>query len=341
MALPARRPTLPDVAKAAGVSPATVSRVLNGKDYVKESKRIAVTQAMEQLGYRPNQIAQSLRTQRTLTVGFVVPNFTNEIYAALAEGAAQVLEPTGRTLLVSTAGVDGHRQTTVVRNLIHRDVEGLILSLADEAAEPVIALLAAADVPMVLVDRDAPSVVGADRVLVDHSGVTAAAEELRGLGHRQVLLLAPPEVIRPGREVATAFRSVFPEGRVEHVPLTYDAGLAVIEDALAADADTRPTGIIVCGTNVLVGVMTAIRQRGLRVPTDISLIGYDESAVSHLYEPEIDTISRDTVGMGVAAAELLLSRIDDGRDEPAVTEIRSQYLRASSVGRPPSARRAV
>lgn len=335
-----RRPTLRDVAREAGVSKSTVSRVVNGEAYVIEAKQNAVVEAMERLGYSPNPIAKSLRTQRTWTVGFVVPNFVNEIYASLAEGAAQVLEPTGRTLLVSTAGVDGHRQLEVLRHLIHRDVEGLILSLADESERPVVELLAAADVPIVLVDRDAPAVVRADRVLVDHSAVATAAAELRSLGHRRVMVVAPPEVTRPGREVAGAFCSVFPDAQVRHVPLTYDAGIETMRAALAGDPGERPTALVVSGTNVLVGIMTVIRENGLRIPEDISIVGYDESAVSHLHEPHIATISRDTIGMGVAAARLLLERIDEGREEPKVTEIRSRFVRAGSVGPPPADRRA-
>lgn len=335
MAARSRRPTLLDVATAAGVSKSTVSRVVNGEGYVTEEKRSTITSVMERLGYSPNHIAQSLRTQRTYTVGFVVPNFTNEIYAANAEGATQILEPTGRTLLVSTAGVDGHRQLDVLRSLINRAVEGLILSLADETPQPVVELLASTDVPIVLVDRDMPAVKAADRVLIDHSAVAEAAAELRRLGHRRVLLVAPPEQIRPGREVATAFRSVYPRGRVRHVPLTFDAGQRTIGQALAEPPGRRPTGVIVCGTSVLAGVVTVVRRLGLAMPEDLSLVGYDESAISQLYDPQIATISRDTIGLGIAAGELLVSRIDDGRRRPMVTELASHYFTASSVGPPP------
>lgn len=325
-------PTLLDVAERAGVSKSTVSRVLNDHRYVSPASRESVLQAVMELGYRPNSFARSLRTQRSLTVGFVVPSLRNDVYAALAEGASKVLEPTNRTLLVSISGNDARLEFNAIQHLIARNVEGLILTLADERSREVVRLLRESATPIVLVDRDVPSVSGADRIMVDQTSVTDAARNLEALGHTRVALLTPPEAIRPGREVTRAFREVYSDAEVIHGPLEFEHGRSAVESLLASK--DPPTALLVAGTQVFAGAMKAIRDAGLAIPEDISIIGYDESVFSQLVSPGIDTITRDILGIGTLAGQLLLSRLDEGRTDPVEVSIATRYIKRYSVGSP-------
>lgn len=330
-----KSPTLLDVAKRAGVSKSTVSRVLNDHRYVSHASRESVIQAVLELGYQVNSMARSLRTQRSMTVGFVVPSLRNDVYAALAEGASKVLETTNRTLLVSISGNDAQMEYNAIQHLLARSVEGLILTLADERPREVVNLLRQTTTPVVLVDRNMPGVANADRILVDHEiSVTTAALRLKDLGHTRVALMVPPASIRPGIEVSKAFTAVFPEAQVIHGPLIFEHGRSVLRELL--DSPEAPTALLVAGTQVFAGAMRAIRDSEYRVPRDISIIAYDESAFSQLLTPGIDTITRDVLGIGTMAGQLLLSRLDEGRVGPVEVSIPTRYIVRESVGPPKS-----
>lgn len=334
-AITQKKPTLIDVAEKAGVSKSAVSRVLNGTGYVSHDARKLIEEAMGALDYRPNTMARSLRTLRTMTIGLAVPTFVNEVYAALAEGATSVLERSGRTLLVATSGVDGHRELEIIDQLLSRHVDGLMLAIADESNKAIRDRIAAiTQIPVVLIDRDiGPSRV--DRVLVDHwPGIVAAAKELKRVGHRRIAMIAPPETIRPGREAAAALASVYPRAPVTHVPLTFEAGRNAAVNLLDLSDRSRPTAIIVCGTTVLAGVIDAIHSRRLTVPRDLSLIAYDASALARLSSPRIATITRDIVGIGIAAAELMVSRAEGSRPGGQVVSVATSYMPAGSVAEP-------
>lgn len=329
----AKNPTLLDVAERAGVSKSTASRVLNDDRYVSHASRESVMQAVVELGYKPNSLARSLRTQRSMTVGFVVPSLRNDVYAALAEGASKVLETTDRTLLVSISGNDAHLEYNAIQHLLARNVEGLILTLADERSREVAGLLKNSTTPQVLVDRQVPGVTNADRILVDHeTSVTKAARRLKDLGHTQVALMTPPVTIRPGQEVTRAFIAIFPDAEVVHGPLVFEHGRSVVARLL--ESEFPPTGILVAGTHVFAGAMMAIRDADLRIPDDISIIAYDESAFSQLLSPGIDAITRDILGIGTMAGQLLLSRLDEGRTDTVEVSISTHYVERESVAPP-------
>jgi LacI family transcriptional regulator len=333
---PTRKPTLHDVANLAGVSKSTVSRVLTEDKYVSSEARRSIEDAMRTLGYSPNTMARSLRTMRTMTVGLSVPTFVNEVYAALAEGATNVLERTGRTLLVATSGVDGHREVEVIDQMMSRHVDGLMLALANERSVATRRRIAAIDrIPIVLIDREIGNNHWLDHVLVDHwVGVVAAAKDLRRHGHKRLAMLAPPQSIRPGREVAAAIRTVYPDARVDHVPLTFSAGKAAADSLTEGRRDKWPTAVIACGTTVLAGVIDSFHARNLDIPRDMSLIGYDASMLATLSSPRIATISRDIVGIGVATAELIVARLSGAVHQGRTIEVNSVYQPAGSVGPP-------
>lgn len=322
------RVTLLDVAKRAGVSKSTVSRVINDDPYVGLVAHRVVTEAMNELGYQRNEVARSLRLQATGTIGLIVGSLRNEFFGRVAHGVDQVLSDTGRTLLVGGSNGELERERQVLHEFVRRGVDGLIIALADDRSPEARKELRRAAVPTVLLDRNATG-VRADSVLSDHrSGMEEALADLRAHGHRRIGLLAPPTSIRPGREILGAFGE---RGPVRH-GRTEEFGHAATLEVL--DAPDAPSALIVCGTRVLEGTLSALEARGLRAPNDLSLVAYDESAAARFHHPAISTLARDTEQLGELAARLIVDRIDTGREQPKKAFVPTRYVRRGTVTSP-------
>jgi LacI family transcriptional regulator len=328
-----RHPTLRDVAERAGVSKSTVSRVINDDPYVGLEAHRAVTKAMAEIGYRRNEVARSLRLRSTGTIGLIVGSLRNEVFAAIAQGVDRVLSESRRTLLVGSSNDDPDSEQRVLHEFLRRGVDGLIISLVDDRSKQARRELGQAGVPIVLLDRDAQG-ISADRVLTDHrTGVTAALDDLVRHGHRRVGLVAPPETIRPGREVRKAFADALDDPRrVRCGPLTeafgHDASLELL------DEPEPPTALVVTGTRILVGVLSALAERGLAAPTDLSLVAYDDSAAARFHTPPISALVRSTERMGEVAAQLVTDRIESGRDQSRKMVLPTVYEPRGTVGPP-------
>ncbi len=329
-----RRATLHDVADRAGVSVSTVSRFVNGNDYVSAAAADAVAQAMQDLQYAPNAMARSLRTRASMTVGCVVPNMLNHVYAALADGLDDVIATTSRTLLLATSGADGHREAQAIRRLIERSVDGLVVQTTTDRSTSLAELISQAAKPVVLVDREFETEVADDYVLVDHSGVADAAYALRAAGHETALLIAPTPHIRPGREIVVAFRSVYPDGIVLSGALTTSTGERAAARLFESAREDRPTAAIICGIPVVAGVIARLQEYGVQVPRDLSVVAYDDSPVTRIHQPNLATISRDLSSMGTAAAQLLISRLDDPGLPPRTRTITSRFHPTESIAAP-------
>jgi LacI family transcriptional regulator len=328
-------PTLHHVARKAGVSKSTVSRVVNNHPHVSLVARETVLKVMAEIGYQPNGIARSLRTRATMTVGLIITQLRNEVFAAIGQGVDRRLSQFGRTLLLGSSDGDTDREYKLIRNLLQRGIDGLIVSLADERAPSVRAALAEAEVPIVLLDRDARG-VAADRVLCDHrGGISAALTDLQAHGHRTIGLLALPEYVRPGREVRAAFiAGGMRADLIRSSQPTEEFGYQATRDLLALRR--RPTALIVSGTQTLVGVLSAITELDMTVPGDLSLIAYDESPAARFHQPPISALIRDSEQMGERAAELVMERIDGRRNELRKIVVPTRYVQRGTVVAAPS-----
>jgi LacI family transcriptional regulator len=323
-------PTLHHVARKAGVSKSTVSRVVNNHPHVSLVARETVLKVMAEIGYQPNGIARSLRTRATMTVGLIITQLRNEVFAAIGQGVDHRLSQFGRTLILGSSNGDSEREYKLIRNLLERGIDGLIVSLADERAQSVHAALAEAEVPIVLLDRDARG-VAADRVLCDHrGGIAAALSDLQAHGHRTVGLLALPDYVRPGREVRAAFIAGGMSSELIRASLpTEEFGYNATRELLALRR--RPTALIVSGTQTLVGVLSAISELEMTVPADLSLVAYDESPAARFHAPPISALIRDAELMGERAAELVMERIDGRRTQLRKIVVPTRYVQRSTV----------
>lgn len=313
------RATIHDVARAAGVSIGTVSRVINRRGRTGSSTQQRVNKAIATLGYRPNTVAQSMRTQTTRTVALLVHDIGNPIFATAARAAQSELERADYLLVLASAGANS--EASAVRLLGQRRMDGIIGFLRREDDAETLAALREFDGALVLFDRAMD--VTADVVLTDHAGgMNRATRHLLDLGHRDIALVGGASSIFPGRERVRGFLEAF-QARGLAPPLhlirdqSLEAAYGFREASGLLHGEARPTAIIAAGNQLLEGVLAAVRAAGLAIPRDISLVGFDDSAVARLALPPVTVVERDVAQMGTMAAQMLLERLRLGREHPA------------------------
>lgn len=305
--------TIHDVARRAGVSAATVSRWLAGQQ-VRSAD--AVRHAVEELEYRPNASAQSLKTGRRGTVGVVVPDITNPFFSAVVKGLERAI-PDGRfRMLLASSDESADREAEILADLNGR-VDGFVLAPANEQDRSPLKLRQAG-VPVVLLDREVTGGELYDVVLVDNvGGARAAAGHLVGLGHRRIGMINGPDDTTPGRERRTGFVEGLAEAGVRVDPahdLTGDfreeSGRRLTHRLL--DAPTPPTALFTANNQMTIGALKALRDRGVVVPDELSIIGFDDVSLGSLLQPPLTCVTRADEEQGELVMRLLLERLSGG-----------------------------
>lgn len=307
-----KRPTIRDVAIEAGMSLVTVSRVLNNHPSVKASTRIRVEEAMRVLNYQPDAAAQNMRREGTRTIGFLIPDFSNGVNATIAQTVGILMQQAGYTLLLACSDSNPQFEVEALRKFRQQRVDGIILVTTDERNDDIRRTISQAECPIVLIDRDMD--VEADRVLTNHeSAMREATRLLIDMGHQDIGLIAASPSIRPGRvrmeaflqEMAEAGLSPPPE-RIHAVGETFAHGhRATIEMVMGE----RPTAIIAAGNQIVYGAILALREQGVAIPDDISIIGADHRMLAAVSIPRLTFIDRNLIDVGERAANMLLDRI--------------------------------
>ncbi|MFC1406472.1 LacI family DNA-binding transcriptional regulator [Streptacidiphilus sp. N1-10] len=320
---------LAEVAKRVGVSEATVSRVLNGKPGVSDTTRQSVLTALDVLGYeRPTQ----LRGVRARLVGLVLPELQNPIFPALAEVVGGALVQLGFTPVLCTRSAGGLTEAEYVTMLLDQQVSGVVFCgglSADEYRQ-----LLGRGVPVVLLNA-AVDYLGFPQVSTDDTAaVQQAHAHLTSLGHRRIGLLVGPEDHTPSERKVAAFRALAPAGSrqpVAHALFSFEGGQAAAAELLAAGA----TGLV-CGSDVLaLGAIRAARRAGLRVPQDVSVVGYDDSAFMNYTDPPLTTLRQPIEAMAKAAVTLLVNQMGGNAPTPKELLHEPELVVRSSTGPAP------
>ena len=310
------RPTIRDVAAAAGVAVGTASRALNRSGRVSADAVAAVTQAARRLGYEPDAIAQSMRTRSTGVVGLLVSDFANPLYARILGAVEARLQQDGVALLLANTHNDARQERRLIDLFRRRRVDGLILGPCENENPALLDELAHQHLPVVALDRDLGT--AGSGVHVDHfGGAQQVARYLLGLGHERVALLTSGPVLRPGRERIAGFTAAYAERGRKPDPAMIRAERSAMEfafsEALALlSAPKPPTAFVCLGTRILSGVLQGLRHAGRTVPDDASVVSIGDTDLSQLFSPAITALTWDLDAVGHALAELLLRRL--GRD---------------------------
>lgn len=332
--------TIYDVAKKAGVSSATVSRVLNNLPNVKPETRERVMAAIRELNYEVNLLASALMTKQTRTVGLIVPDISNPFFAEIARGVEETAVDRGFNIVMCNTLEQVEREARYVQILRQKHVDGIIFAsayLQDQSVKS----LKEAGFPMVMISREVEN-LEADSVRTDDfEGGFQATRYLIGLGHKHIALLAGPLRTTPSLDRKKGFQAALTMAELEFDPdLAFDgefnmeSGRAMAEQLLATGKEF--TAIVAGNDMIAAGAIKVLRQHGYRVPDDVSVVGYDRTVLAEIIEPELTSVAQQMDEMGRQAMELLLNRINGtNTGEPVQVVLPPRLVIGGSSARPP------
>lgn len=331
------RVSLEDVARLSGVSTATVSRVLNGSTTVKTARREAVEKACEELGYVINRAARTLASRRSMTIGAVVPTLATETFSRPLAAFQQLIHQAGYTLLLANSNFDLDTELKEVNKLIEYGIDGLML-VGNSHHPRLWQYISQQGIPCIQTfsnDSEKPS-VGYD----SENAAEVIANHLLELGHRKfaVIVGTPPSNDRVSERLKGT-RRAFQQHNLALADSHLIDNAFTMDDARKAvfrllDGPTPPTAFI-CGNDLLAfGAMRAARERYLRIPGDISIVGFNDYEYAEHLEHPLTTMRIDLASIGTHAAEYLLYTLN-GLPAPKHTRIKSELIVRSSTGTAP------
>jgi LacI family transcriptional regulator len=330
------RVTISDVARAAGVSKQTVSRVLNDRSELSPDTRERVLGVIRELGYRPNVAARSLLSGRSFTLGLVIPDLKNPFCIDIADGVQAAAREAEYHVLLYDTSESVELETQSVRLLHERRVDGIILCSSrlpdDRLAETIRGVG-----PVVLVNRwaNAPDVaqIGADYV----QGASLATRHLIELGHRRIGVLTLAVETANSQAKLRGYRQAMQQAGLAVTPNMIARTTNSIEGGVAGadwllDQEERPTAIVSYGDAVAIGVLHACHRRGLKIPDDVAVIGFGGSEITAYLEPPLSTVQIENREMGYQAVRLLLDRVGSAAAAPALVRTEPRLIvRASTA----------
>jgi DNA-binding LacI/PurR family transcriptional regulator len=334
------------LAKHLGISRWTVSRVLNGHSGVKEETVRKVQKAVRDLDFQPSALARGLRGGQTATVGVCFQDLDSPVMAMRAASLQQRLREEGYHTVIELSGTSAELERGAIRRFIGHRVDGIVLIFSRLTADdPAIRLLERENTPCFWVDPEHP--VPGDKVMLDRSrSMKLVLEHLTGLGHRRFALLGidprnrfgmlripglqqyAPEF---GLDFERDFTLVFHPGETKH---TFEYGYELAGELIERSAGNLPTAIIALNDRIAIGAINRLREEGIRVPEDISVVGYDNIAVAEHFFPTLTTVDHQTDRMMDLAVRGLLERLDPGNSEtpPHESSIHPKLVIRKSTG---------
>ena len=300
-----------DVAKLAGVSPITVSRVFTGKIVVEASTRQKVLDAASELNYRPNLIARGLRNRSGRLIGLMVPEIMNETFAAYISNIEESCVKRGFTMILGNSHENPETEQHVLRNFIGMNVDGIIVSQVSDSSAVMNAIVSAR-IPVVAIDRALEDNRFDEVLLANRLAGELVAEYLWSQGHRKVVCIGGPESISLSRERLDGFRSFFAAKGLPIVSFScrdfeFESGIACVNDLESRSVEF--TGIWAQNDTLALGAMVALGRFGRRIPDDVSIVGMDDTRTAHMVTPALTTVRQLYQEISEAAVDLLLNRI--------------------------------
>jgi LacI family transcriptional regulator len=340
--------TIRDVARHAGVSTATVSRVLAGIGRPRPEIVTAVLAAVSELEYRPSAIARSLKLRSTRTLGLIVTDIENPFFPELVRAADDAAHDRGYTILLGSAADDGERAMRYLDLMVDRRVDGLIVA-SSAVTERHWAWLLRAPVPVVVVNAE-PGALGVPVIASDNTaGTRLAVEHLVALGHRQIGYISGPAAYTAAGPRLVGFQKACLDAGLPAEASPVVAGQARVdsgEHGVARLLEIQPAMTAICCYNDLtaIGALRALRAMGRSVPEDVSVVGFDDIAAAAWVDPSLTTVVQQKGAMGRLAverlAEAISSAVPAGLAAPEVVRLPVTLLQRRSSGPPHDARRA-
>jgi LacI family transcriptional regulator len=306
--------TMREVGERAGVSAMTVSRVINGREGVDVETQKRVEAAIAALDYVPNRIARGLISQKTQTIGLIVPDVVNPFFAPVVRGAESAARKAGYRVLLCNSEGDLRLEREYIEDLVSHRVEGLLLAPASDRSRSAILSLLRGGFPLVLIDRALPD-TDCDLIVSDNAvGAKRLVEHLVAVGHRSIAHVTDSEDTSTGRERLQGYREALEDAGI---PFQGELVIRTTVDRIGGYRATQeilsranlPTAIFTVNNMTAVGAMEALRERDLSVPNDIGLVCFDDVEHLAVLSPFLTVIDQPAETFGSLGAQLLLERI--------------------------------
>lgn len=306
--------TMKQVAERAGVSTSTVSHVLNNTRIVSEEARTRVLTAIADLRYIPSAVARSLKNDRTHTIGMMIPNNSNPYFAEVIQGVEDASFKLGYNIILCNSYDDPKKQAAYIHVLLEKRIDGLVLVAAGSNDDELTRLLTDEALPKVLVDREINGVM-ADFIHADHEqGAYLATKYLLDLGHRAIACVSGPKDLLSSRDRVSGYLRALREYGVKfrldclvNADFTSQGGYLAFQQLLSLAQ--RPTAIFVSNDLMAIGGLCAASAAGIRIPDQLSVVGYDDIALASYTTPPLTTIAQPKHEIGVLTARALVERM--------------------------------
>ncbi len=315
--------TIHDVAKRAGVAPITVSRVINNSGYYSQETRERVEAAIAELGYVPNMLARSLRSKRTHTLALVLTDITNPFFTSIARGVEDTASDAGYTVIYCNTDEFEAEEEKYLQLLLQKQVDGILLVPACSSPKSV-EFIQEQGTPVVVLDRRIPG-VKTDSVRCDsEEGAYRLVQLLLSLGHQRIAILTGSRDVSTAEDRVIGYVQALEEAglarekRVYYGAFTLLSGYKTAQQALSASP--RPTALFAANNFIAIGALKALKDAGLKVPEDITIVSFDELPPTMVVDPFLTVAVQPAYEMGQKAIELLLARLD-GRSPDCCQEI--------------------
>jgi len=317
--------TIKDVAAKAGVSVATVSNVINNTRYVSDDLIKKVQDAIREVGYHPNVLARGLRRGDTKSIGLVLPDNSNPFFAELARQIENMGYEHGYGFFLCNSASDPKREATYIDMLISKQVDGIIF-IASHSDSGHLMELKNRDIPVVLVDREIPLLLG-DMVLTNNElGGYQATKYLIELGHQKIACFTGPSDVTPSADRVIGYRKALTEAgiriRDEYIlvgDFMYQSGEKLLAHLLTLE--DVPTAIFVCNDMMAIGVIKQAKISNIRIPEDISIVGFDDIQFVTAVSPALTTVAQPVRELAQTAISLLIDKIQNESDLSEGTRI--------------------
>lgn len=288
--------TINDVCKAAGVSKATVSRVINGSDLVKEKTREAVIAAIEALGYQPNVLAQALATNSSNSIGIVLPHFDSNYFGSILRKAAQEMKKANKQMFVmdSHNGIEG--EIDAIQSLSKHRCDVIIIYSRHLSKEQLIEIQTQINTPLIVLNRSLDTELLYSFGFDQEQLATIAVNHLLALGHTQIACITNPMQGQTGQRRLKAYRDRLEENQITFNPNLVVDGFSILEGGYKAalqliESKVQFTAILACNDDMALGAIRALHEHGIRVPEDISVVGIDDEPASRYSIPALTTVA--------------------------------------------------
>jgi len=307
-----------DIARAAGVSSTTVSRVLNGSGYVKDETKALVLKVIKEFNYTPSAVARSLSKSETNTIGVIVPDIENPFFGEVIKGISSLADERNLNIILCDTNEKVSKEIKFLNMLKEQRISGIIVTPTNDINEvnnEQLSVLENMGIPIVLVDRDVKH-SNFDGVFIDNiRGAYEATSALIKEGHRKIAIITGPNTSKPGRDRLTGYKKALRINDIElnkgylfYGDFKLDSGYQSTKEILKMK--DRPTAILVCNNMMNLGCIKAIYENKLRIPQDMAIIGFDEVQMLDVVGLNISVVSRPNTDMGKTAMELLLKKMD-------------------------------